>query len=155
MQGEDELNALLGQLQNKRLELADNHQRYIPIAIKIAPDLDDNQISSIAQLVQAHKMDGIIATNTTLSRDYVNGLEYVNETGGLSGPAVHELSLNVIRKLRQHLSPEIAIIGVGGILSGKQAKEKILAGANAIQLYTGLIYKGPALVKECADALAS
>ncbi|ETD70970.1 dihydroorotate dehydrogenase [Pelistega indica] len=155
LQGEDELNALLGQLQNKRLELADNHQRYIPIAIKIAPDLDDNQISSIAQLVQAHKMDGIIATNTTLSRDYVNGLEYVNETGGLSGPAVHELSLNVIRKLRQHLSPEIAIIGVGGILSGKQAKEKILAGANAIQLYTGLIYKGPALVKECADALAS
>ena len=98
-------------------------------------------------------MDGIIATNTTLSRDAVQGLPHSQEQGGLSGPPVHELSLNVIRRLREQLGPDFPIIGVGGIESGRQAQEKIQAGAQAVQLYTGLIYKGPTLISECIRAL--
>src|SRR5690606_10665955 len=95
----------------------------------------------------------IIATNTTLSRNAVQGLKHGQEQGGLSGPPVHELSLNVIRRLREQLGPDFPIIGVGGIESGRQAQEKIQAGAQAVQLYTGLIYKGPALISECIRAL--
>lgn len=153
LQGEDELSQLLYQLQEKRLALADQHQRYVPIAIKIAPDIDNEQVTSIAHLLRTHHMDGVIATNTTLSRDAVNGLPHAEETGGLSGPPVHEMSLKVIEKLRQELGHDFAIIGVGGIVSGQQAIEKIQAGANAIQLYTGLVYKGPSLIKECIETL--
>lgn len=153
LQGEDELSQLLKLLQEKRLQLADQHQRYVPIAIKIAPDMDEEQVSSIAHLLSTYHMDGVIATNTTLSRDAVQGLPHANEAGGLSGPPVHEMSLKVIRKLRQELGKDFAIIGVGGIMSGQQAVEKIQAGANAIQLYTGLVYQGPKLVKECVESL--
>ncbi|NEN76301.1 quinone-dependent dihydroorotate dehydrogenase [Pelistega sp. NLN82] len=153
LQGEDELSALLKQLQEKRLALADLHQRYVPIAIKIAPDMDSEQVNVIAHLLTTHKMDGVIATNTTLTRDYVQGFANATEAGGLSGPAVHELSLRVIETLRKALGQEFSIIGVGGIMSGQQAIEKINAGANAVQLYTGLIYKGPKLVQECVEAL--
>ena len=104
-------------------------------------------------MLQRYGVDGVIATNTTLSRDAVAGLRHANETGGLSGPPVHELSLAVISRLRQQLGTDFAIIGVGGILGARQAQEKIEAGANAVQLYTGLIYKGPALITECVDAL--
>lgn len=155
LQGEDELSRLLQQLQEKRLQLADQYQRYVPIAIKIAPDMDQDQVDSIAHLLLTHKMDGVIATNTTLSREAVKGLPHADEAGGLSGPPVHEMSLKVIARLRQSLGNDFSIIGVGGITSGQQAIEKIQAGANAIQLYTGLVYKGPQLVKECVEALRS
>lgn len=155
LQGEDELSRLLQQLQEKRLQLADHYQRYVPIAIKIAPDMDQDQVDSIAHLLVTHKMDGVIATNTTLSREAVKGLPHADEAGGLSGPPVHEMSLKVIARLRQSLGNDFSIIGVGGITSGQQAVEKIQAGANAIQLYTGLVYKGPQLVKECVEALRS
>ena len=153
LQGGDELSGLLGRLRDKRAELADRHQRHVPLAVKIAPDLTDAQIDAIADILPRYGVDGVIATNTTLARDAVAGLAHANEAGGLSGAPVHALSLAVIARLRQRMGPEAAIIGVGGILSGRQAKEKIDAGANAVQLYTGLIYRGPALVGECVDAL--
>jgi dihydroorotate dehydrogenase len=127
----------------------------VPLAVKIAPDLTEEQIDAIADILPRHGVDGVIATNTTLSREAVNGLPHADEAGGLSGPPVHELSLAVIARLRQRLGNTLAIIGVGGIHSGRQAAEKLAAGANAVQVYTGLIYRGPALVRECVDATAS
>lgn len=155
LQGEDELGALLAQLRDKRAELADQYQRHVPIAVKIAPDLSESQIDIIADILPKYGIDGVIATNTTLARDAVAGMTHANEAGGLSGAPVHELSLAVIAHLRQRMGAEANIIGVGGIMSGKQAKEKLDAGANAIQLYTGLIYRGPALVTECVQAIAT
>lgn len=154
LQGGDELSALLGQLQERRLALADQHQRHVPLAVKIAPDLSDDQIDAIAEILPRHGIDGVIATNTTLARDAVQGLPHAEEAGGVSGAPVHELSLRVIERLRSRLGDAVAIIGVGGILSGRQASEKMAAGAQAVQLYTGLIYRGPALVGECVRALA-
>lgn len=153
LQGENELIQLLGALNTRRAELQEQQGRYVPIAVKIAPDLDSAQIDSIATAVQQCQIDGIIATNTTLSRDYVMNQPNAHEQGGLSGPAVHELSLRVIQRLRQQLGTDYPIIGVGGISSGVQAVEKIQAGANAIQLYTGLIYQGPLLIRDCVDAI--
>lgn len=153
LQGEEALGQLLKALRDMRTVLADKYQRYVPIAIKIAPDLNQENVVAIANLLTQHKMDGVITTNTTLSRHAVQGLRHADESGGLSGPPVHELSLQIIASLRQTLGDGFAIIGVGGILSGKQALEKIQAGANAVQLYTGLIYKGPTLIKECVEAL--
>lgn len=153
LQGQEELTGLLLPLQEKRKALADQYGRQVPMVVKIAPDLSIEQIDIIAALLPRHGVDGVIATNTTLSREAVRGLPHANETGGLSGPPVHELSLRVIERLRQQLGADFPIIGVGGVVSGKQAKEKVSAGANAIQLYTGLIYKGPALIGECVRAL--
>uniref|UniRef100_UPI00334036D9 quinone-dependent dihydroorotate dehydrogenase n=1 Tax=Castellaniella defragrans TaxID=75697 RepID=UPI00334036D9 len=154
LQSHDALDALLGALRERREALADQHGQRTPLVIKIAPDLDEAEIDAIAEIVPRHGIDGIIATNTTLSREAVRGLPCENEAGGLSGPPVHALSLKVIRRLRERLGRETAIIGVGGIESGRQAVEKIQAGADAVQLYTGLIYRGPALVEECVQALA-
>jgi len=153
LQGGDELSALLARLRDKRAELADRHQRHVPLAVKIAPDLSDTQVDAIADILPRYGIDGVIATNTTLSRDAVAGMTHAAEAGGLSGAPVHGLSLAVIARLRERMGPDAAIIGVGGILSGRQAREKIEAGANAVQLYTGLIYRGPALVGECVDAI--
>ncbi len=153
LQGESELDALLVQLKQAQLRLADRHKRYVPIALKIAPDIDREQIKTIASALLRHKMDGVIATNTTITRDAVKDLPHAEETGGLSGAPVFELSNIVIRTLKAELGDALPIIGVGGILSGKNAQEKIEAGASLVQLYTGLIYRGPALVKECATAL--
>lgn len=153
LQGQAELTAVLKPLQEKRLELAEKYGRNVPIAVKIAPDLTTEQIDIIADVLMRHDVDGVIATNTTLSRDAVQGLPHAGQAGGLSGPPVHELSLAVIARLRQQLGDNVAIIGVGGIVSGQQAREKVNAGANAIQLYTGLIYKGPGLISECVRAL--
>lgn len=155
LQGEDELGALLALLRDKRAELADQHQRHVPMAVKIAPDLTESQIDAIADLLPRFGIDGVIATNTTLSREAVAGMQHAEEAGGVSGAPVHELSLAVIERLRQRMGSEANIIGVGGIMSGKQAKEKLSAGANAVQLYTGLIYRGPALVSECVQAIKS
>jgi len=155
LQSGDELTALLQALQARRGELAQAHARHVPLVVKIAPDLDDAQIDAIADAVARFSIDGIIATNTTLQRNAVQAMAHATETGGLSGPPVHALSLHVIARLRQRLGRDIAIIGVGGISSGRQAQEKIAAGADAIQLYTGLIYRGPALIGQCVQALAS
>lgn len=147
------LDELLSAIKQRRVALADQHQRHVPIALKIAPDLDDVQITEIADLLLKHQIDGVIATNTTLARDAVMGQAHAQEAGGLSGAPLHQQSLKVIAALRQHLGATFPIIGVGGIMSGQQAKEKIVAGANAVQLYTGLIYRGPGLIRECVEAI--
>ena len=153
LQGASELDALLSQLKEAQLRLADLHKRYVPVALKIAPDIDSEQIKNIADALLRHKLDGVIATNTTITRDAVKGLQYGDEAGGLSGAPVFELSNQVVRGLKAELGDALPIIGVGGILSGSNAKAKMEAGASMVQLYSGLIYRGPALVKECADAL--
>jgi dihydroorotate dehydrogenase len=153
LQGASELDDLLSRLKQAQTALADRHGRYVPIALKIAPDIDEEQIKTIASALLRHKMDGVIATNTTIARDAVQGLRHGTETGGLSGAPVFQASTRVVRALKSELGESIPIIGVGGILSGNDARAKMEAGASLVQLYTGLIYRGPALVKECAAAL--
>ncbi len=153
LQGASELDALLSQLKEAQLRLADEHKRYVPVALKIAPDIDTEQIKTIAEALLRHKLDGVIATNTTITRDAVQGLPHAEEAGGLSGKPVFEASNRVIRALKAELGNELPIIGVGGIFSGADAVTKMQAGAALVQLYSGLIYQGPALVKECADAI--
>jgi dihydroorotate dehydrogenase len=155
LQGADELDALLAALKDKQQRLADLHGKLVPLALKIAPDLDDEQVKAIADTVLRHRFEGVIATNTTLSRDAVQGLPNADETGGLSGRPVFDKSNEVIRKLHAELGKDVPIIGVGGILSGDDARAKIAAGASLVQLYTGFIYRGPALIGECVQALAS
>ena len=147
------LDALLSQLKAEQARLADQHGKYVPLALKIAPDLEPAQIQSIAELLMRHQIDGVIATNTTIARDAVAGLPHAEETGGLSGAPVKEKSTAVIRALHQALDGALPIIGVGGILSGADAQEKIEAGAQLVQIYTGLIYRGPDLVPEAVQAL--
>jgi dihydroorotate dehydrogenase len=153
LQGGSELDGLLAQLKTSQLRLADKFARYVPLALKIAPDLDNEQASAIADALLHHKIDAVIATNTTVSRDMVGGLAHAEETGGLSGKPVFEKSNSVIRKLKTLLGDDLPIIGVGGIFSGNDAQAKIEAGASLVQLYTGLIYRGPGLVRECVSAL--
>ncbi len=153
LQGASELDALLLQLKEQQRRLSDRHMRYVPIALKIAPDLENEQIKVIADALLRHEMDGVIATNTTVSRAAVSGMQHGNETGGLSGTPVRQASTAVIRTLKAELGDTIPIIGVGGILSAADAEEKMRAGASLVQLYTGLIYRGPALIAECAARL--
>lgn len=155
LQADDALEALLAALQARRLELAAQHGRQVPLFVKIAPDLDEAQVDVIAAALKRHGIDGVIATNTTLSRDAVQGLPHANETGGLSGAPVLGSSNRVIRRLRAALGPGFPIIGVGGVMSGDDARSKLQAGADLVQIYTGLIYRGPALVTEAARALAN
>ncbi len=153
LQEKEALSALLAKLKQAQSRLADQHGKYVPIALKIAPDLAREQVHEIADLLMAHKMDGVIASNTTLSRDLVQGLKHAEETGGLSGAPVREKSTWVIRELAQRLQGTLPIIGVGGILTGDDAQEKISAGADLVQVYSGLIYKGPGLVHEICRKL--
>uniref|UniRef100_UPI00260746A5 quinone-dependent dihydroorotate dehydrogenase n=1 Tax=uncultured Limnohabitans sp. TaxID=768543 RepID=UPI00260746A5 len=153
LQSDEALDGLLGALVARREELAAEHGRRVPMFLKIAPDLDETQVGVIAATLQKHGMDGVIATNTTLARDAVSGLQHADEMGGLSGAPVLQSSNRVIRQLRAALGKDFPIIGVGGILSGHDAIAKIEAGADVVQIYTGLIYKGPALVTEVASAL--
>lgn len=155
LQREDELEGLLGRLTDARARLADRHGRRVPLLLKIAPDLQEEQVDAIAEILQRHRIDGVVATNTTVSREAVAGIQHANETGGLSGAPVREASNRVIRGLRQRLGAGYPIIGVGGILSPEDAASKIDAGASLVQLYTGLIYQGPRLVGDCARALAA
>jgi dihydroorotate dehydrogenase len=153
LQSGNELDALLTQLKSEQDKLAQQHGKYVPLTLKIAPDLDTEQIKQIASLLIKHRIDGVIATNTTLSREGVEGLIHANETGGLSGAPVKEKSTGVIRALSTELGRALPIIGVGGILSGTDAIEKVHAGASLVQIYSGLIYRGQSLVTEAVDAI--
>lgn len=153
LQGEDMLRSLLGSLDIARKDLVDRFGVRKPLFLKIAPDLDRDDINLIADLLLEFGIDAIIATNTTISRSAVANLEHGNEAGGLSGSPVRLASTEVIKTLKAHLGDALPIIGVGGILSGQDAQEKVSAGASLIQLYSGLIYKGPDLVSDCAKAL--
>ena len=154
LQAEEALGQLLGRIARERDELAQRHGRRVPLAVKIAPDLDADAVRAIARLLVRHRIDGAIATNTTVARDGVAGLPHAVEQGGLSGAPLRERATAVLRTLAGALDGALPIIGVGGILSGDDAREKIAAGATLVQLYTGLIYRGPGLVAECARALA-
>jgi len=153
LQTDAALDDLLGTLAREREALAAQHARRVPIFIKIAPDLTHHQIEAIADALRRHGMDGVIATNTTIDRTGVHGLPHAQETGGLSGAPLKQASNAVIHQLRARLGPDFPIIGVGGILTAADAIEKIRAGADAVQLYTGLIYRGPSLVLQTARAL--
>jgi dihydroorotate dehydrogenase len=153
LQSDAALDALLAAIAERRELLAARQGRRVPIFVKIAPDLDESQVAVIAATLQRHGMDGVIATNTTISREAVRGLRHADETGGLSGAPVYEASNRVIAQLRAALGRGFPIIGVGGILSAQDAVGKIRAGADVVQIYTGLIYQGPALVAQAARAI--
>ena len=153
LQSDEALDELLGAIAAERKVLKKKHGKSVPIFIKIAPDLDAAQIEVIAASLLHHKMDGVVATNTTLSREAVKGMPHAEEAGGLSGAPVLQASNQVIRQLRKALGKDFPIIGVGGVMNAADAVSKIEAGADVVQIYTGLIYKGPDLVKEAALAL--
>ena len=153
LQDENALNSLLAQLKAEQRKLADTHGKYVPLVLKIAPDMEAEQIAAIARLLMQHRIDGVIATNTTLSREGVENLPHAEESGGLSGAPVRDKSTAVIRQLAAELRGALPIIGVGGILSGVDAAEKIRAGAALVQIYSGLIYRGPELVAESCAAI--
>lgn len=152
LQDENELDKLLSTLKQTQTELADTHGRYVPLALKIAPDLDNSQLRQISDALVRHQIDAVIATNTTLARDRVQGSPHAAEQGGLSGAPLFEKSTEVVFQLAQLLQGAVPIIGVGGILSGQDACAKLDAGASLVQIYSGLIYRGPALVREAVAA---
>ncbi len=153
LQSDDALDALLGLLMQRKAKLAKQHGKARPMFVKIAPDLDASQVETIAGALLRHAVEGVIATNTTTSRDAVHGLMHSGEAGGLSGAPVREASNRVIAMLRATLGPTYPIVGVGGVMSAADALAKRQAGADLIQVYTGLIYRGPSLVTEVARAL--
>lgn len=150
LQQEDALRSLLRALKQEQDRLAQTGGRYTPLAVKIAPDLDTEHIKALAGLFATERIDAVIATNTTVSREGVADLDIAREAGGLSGAPVREESTAVLRLLHRELGAALPLIGVGGILSAADAREKLDAGASLVQLYTGLIYRGPALVAEVA-----
>ena len=149
------LEHLLATLKTEQTKLAQQHKKYTPLVVKIAPDLSKTEIRLIAALLMQYKIDGVIATNTTVDRDTIAGQPHAEEKGGLSGGPLKDKATAVIRVLAKALDGALPIIGVGGIMSGADAVEKVAAGATLVQIYTGLIYKGPALVAEIAETLAS
>ncbi|MEB3735834.1 quinone-dependent dihydroorotate dehydrogenase [Halopseudomonas pachastrellae] len=148
------LKALLGQIKRCQQQLAAEHGRYVPIAIKIAPDMTAEEVTLVGATLLEEGMDAVIATNTTLDRSAVADSPYAVRAGGLSGAPLTDMSTEVIRLLAGELKGRMPIIGVGGIFSGADAADKIAAGASLVQLYSGFIYRGPELVRECADAIA-
>ena len=155
LQDTEQLNSLLAVLNERRLELADEFQKRVPLVVKVAPDLEDEQIPRMAEVVVQNEFDGLIATNTTISREAVKGMRHADEQGGLSGAPVKEMANHVLASFRAHLPPEIALIGTGGITDGEDAAEKIRLGADLVQFYTGFVYKGPDLIGDCLKAIES
>ncbi len=152
LQGESELDDLLGRLKQRQHELTEQHGRYVPLTLKIAPDLEPAQVVNIADALRRHRIDAVIATNTTISRDRVSGVRYADQQGGLSGAPLFEASTEVVRELCKALAGELPVIAAGGVLSGRDAAAKLEAGASLVQLYSGMIYRGPTLVSECVRA---
>ena len=153
LQDAEQLNSLLEVLNNKRLELADELHKRVPLVVKVAPDLEDEQIPGMAEAVVRNEFDGLIATNTTISRDAIKGMRHADEQGGLSGAPVRDMANHVLAEFRTHLPAEIALIGTGGITDGEDAAEKIRLGADLVQFYTGFVYKGPDLVGDSLKAI--
>lgn len=151
----DSLKQLLDALHKRQNELALSHGRRVPLAIKIAPDMTDEETVQVAEALLESGMDAVIATNTTLSREGVENLAFANEAGGLSGAPVRDKSTHTVRVLASELSGRLPIIAVGGITEGRHAADKIAAGASLVQIYSGFIYKGPALIREAVDAIAA
>lgn len=152
LQSEAALAALLSSLKRRQQALAKSHTKQVPLFLKIAPDLQDAQLETISRLVKQFDIEGLIATNTTVDRHAIEGLPHAQETGGLSGGPLSEKSNKVLLEIRRAVGPDLAIIGVGGILCGQDGVEKIQAGANLVQVYTGLIYQGPGLVYDLVNA---
>ena len=153
LQTDEALDALLSAVQERKARLAARHGRQVPVFVKIAPDLDEAQVTVIAETLKKNGIDGVIATNTTIAREAVKHLQHGDEAGGLSGRPVFEASNRVIRQLRAELGSAYPIIGVGGVMSGADACAKREAGADLVQVYTGFIYGGPPLIIEAAQAL--
>ena len=152
LQQRDQVENLLARLSNRRERLADRHGKRIPLVLKVAPDLEIEQVKSIARAVRTHSVEGVIATNTSVSREGVEGLPHASEAGGLSGKPLRERATRVLELLKSELKSEATLIGAGGIFTQSDAREKIAAGASLVQLYTGLVYRGPGLVAECVSA---
>lgn len=153
LQEEQALRRLIGTLREEQERLASQHGRYVPMLVKVAPDLSDDDIDAAARVLGDMRVDGVIATNTTVSRIAVQEHPLARETGGLSGEPLMNKSTAVLRMLRTRLPDSIPLIGVGGILSGADAAKKMAAGATLVQCYTGLVYRGPALIGECVEAI--
>lgn len=153
LQGEEAIRHLVGTLRQEQGKLGFEHGRHVPVLVKIAPDLSDVQIEALARVFNELSIDGIIATNTTIARDAVVGHPLAEQAGGLSGAPVTKRSTEVIRAFRQLLRPASPIIGVGGIMCGADACEKLDAGAALVQIYSGLVYRGPALIGDVLDAV--
>lgn len=154
LQQDDALDHLLGQISFRRQQLSEQQGQRVPLVLKIAPDLNHGQIQAIADQLRKHNLDGVAATNTTVSRPAVDHHPDANQDGGLSGEPLREMATNVIRSLYQNLQGEISIIGIGGIDSAESAMEKFEAGADLIQLYTGFVYQGPGLIREIVRSLS-
>jgi dihydroorotate dehydrogenase len=155
LQGAAELDRLLGAMDRRRADLSDKQGRRVPLAVKVAPDLDDEQIPVIAEIVARHHLDAVIATNTTISRAGVEGLQHADEAGGLSGAPLKPRADRVLAAMRGALPANVALIGVGGITCGQDAVDKLDLGAQLVQFYTGMVYRGPELVSECLQAIAA
>lgn len=149
----DALDDLLAAIKTRQYDLQQIHHKYVPVAVKIAPDLSEEELTQVADSLVRHHIDGVIATNTTLDRELVKGLKHAEEAGGLSGRPVQLRSTEIVRRLALELRGRIPIIGVGGIDSLVSAREKITAGASLVQIYSGFIYKGPPLIKEIVTHL--
>ncbi len=153
LQHQEELEALLDGLREERSVLALKHEKRVPMVIKIAPDMDDEEVVQVAKTIEDYGMEGIIVTNTTVSRSSVVGEKHSDEAGGLSGRPLREQADHVLKLVADTVRPEVAKIGVGGVMSGEDAVRKMALGADLVQLYTGFIYEGPALIAECARAV--
>jgi dihydroorotate dehydrogenase len=155
LQQEQQLEQLLDRLAHARERLARVHGKRVPLALKVAPDLQEREIEAISAAVLRHRIDGLIATNTSTSREGVEESPQASEAGGLSGAPILGKSTAVLAAFRDRLAGKVALIGAGGILSARDARRKVDAGAALVQLYTGLIYRGPALVRECVSAFSA
>jgi dihydroorotate dehydrogenase len=155
LQGSAQLGDLLGTINSRRQQLAYEYDNRVPLVVKVAPDLEDHEIPEIARVVAANEFDGLIATNTTISRQAVKGMRHAKEQGGLSGAPVRDRSNHVLAAFRAALPAKVALIGTGGITDGEDAAEKIRLGADLVQFYTGFVYRGPELVADSLRAIAS